>query len=217
MLDLRAAPDTLPLGWEVRERLIGEKREEPYRFPDGSVATPERIEAALADMRGTLDVEVELLHKISPDAPPSFPLVDASIKFSVQTPPAPFNLDASTLGTAFYRELRPYVELYRNQQGGTPGEVYVTRIVVRERVSRIAPPPPQLPQLPKRAAPTKRPAPPKGYKYTVRYRDRKTGKLVSAAKWERSRAAVKGAAKRTGKKPGAGRYVRHVERQKVKS
>ena len=202
---LYAEPHTLPLGWEVRQRLTGQKREAPYRLgsPTGPVATPELINRELAKLRGLVDVTVHIEHRVAPD---SLELDDTTIHLpGLHAPPAPFSLDANTIGTAFFRELKPYVDTYRNAQGGTPGEVYATEIIIEQRPAFGVREPPRRIQPPEEK-----------YESVIRYRDRETGKYVSADKWRRSRAAKRGAAKRSGKRAGAGRYVRVVEQRRVR-
>lgn len=219
-LNLYAPPHVLPLAWELRERLTGEKKEEPYRFdsPTGPVSTPGKIDAILGKFRGLVSVVVNILHKVAPSAPVNVPLVPVTVEFSLHAPSEPFALDASTLGTAFYRELKPYVDTYRNAEGGTPGEVYAIELHASDRAAEeeaeLREPEPELfPELPPVREPRPKRVRPTIIETIVRYRDRVTGKYVSEEKWKRSRAAKRGAAKRTGKAAGAGRYVRHVEQR----
>lgn len=89
-------------------------------------------------------------------------------------------LDAESLARSIHRMSKSIKD--RQGKGNTPPEYYVTRITVS--------------------------AGDHGPIYETVYIDRKTGAIVERSTWERSRAQLRAAAKRAGRRASTGRYVR---------
>lgn len=220
MLHLIAEPGAYPLAFEVGELLTGTKTPQLY-LQGGLFASPESINRELSTMAGLVDVRIHVEGKYDANTPVTDPLLSSTETFSTFGPLSP-----ETLGRAIHGIARRIVEANQSSRGETPKEIYVTEILVAlhgELPAEGAPPEPAAPEVPElpeqieAPAPRRRPRKRKPvYVEVVRYRDRESGHYVGEAKWKRSRAAKRGAAKRAGKRAGAGRYVRVVERRRVR-
>ena len=91
-------------------------------------------------------------------------------------------LDSAQLGRIVHAIAREQAKKFG--PGNTPPELYVMEIVVQPHIPRVAP------------------------VYETLYIDRLTGAVVERSTWERSRAQLRAAARRSGRRPQTGRYIR---------
>lgn len=200
MIDLVSTDfgDALPLGFEIGERLEG-TRQPPY--VDRETMTPmygEILQAALDEERGLIPIELTITARL-PNAPltdlEQFPISERTLG----------PLKVATLGRICHALVRRWLVENTIAKGDTPPEIYVEEIAVGER-----PPLELAPQF----FPSAEPEP--EYEFEVRYRDRETGQYVKAEKWHRSRRAIRANARKQGKTPKRGRFVRVRIRREIK-
>jgi len=124
---LTAHPDALPLGWEVGDRLMGRKREGPYRVGKAT-PTGKALSKALRAL-GPGPKEITVTGRFQPSDEETQEELPAFKRVTTVA----LTLDAESLGTTVHTLVRRFTEGEKARVKGadTPPEVYVTRISIR--------------------------------------------------------------------------------------